>query len=113
MKAPPFLRFREHLPRGPLLVRSKRLSELFVLRGACAIGDHDWSREHLPDLITMAAPYPLLSWELRRIDSLLNGSPPPATSPIAKGLSPTELYHLKRRWVKARGLRVDPTWVDV
>lgn len=34
MKAPPFLRFREHLPRGPLLVRSKRLSELFVLRGA-------------------------------------------------------------------------------
>ena len=34
MKAPPFLRFREHLQRGPLLVRSKRRSELFVLRGA-------------------------------------------------------------------------------
>ena len=34
MNAPPFLRFREHLPRGPLLVRSKRLSELFVLRSA-------------------------------------------------------------------------------
>ena len=34
MKAPPYLRFRGHLPRGPLLIRSKRQSELFVLRGA-------------------------------------------------------------------------------
>ncbi len=34
MKAPPYLRFRGHLQRGPLLVRSKRLSVLFVLRSA-------------------------------------------------------------------------------
>jgi hypothetical protein len=83
-----------------------------LLRASCSIGDQEQAKK----IISIAKPFIgsslLFRWEFGRAEALLTQKDPPATSPLAYGLTPTELQALKNRWIYAKGISPDPTWTS-
>ena len=82
----------------------------YLLRSACAIGEQKEARNLIEEAQPFIDTLLLFCWEFGRAKALLTQSHPPPTSPLAYGLTPTELQTLKNRWIYAKGLSPDPTW---
>ena len=54
--------------------------------------------------------YPLLSWEIERVKSIVFDTPPPVIGSLVYGLTAQEILLFKRRWVRVKGKHPDPTW---
>lgn len=81
-----------------------------ILRGACAIGDLDYAQQLIDELFVACEQFPLLSWEISRVQSLLQTSPPPKVGTLVYDLSIEEIFLFKKRWVRVKGKHPDPTW---
>ena len=81
-----------------------------ILRGACAIGELDYAQQLIDELSINCDKFPLLAWEISRVQSLLQTSPPPKVGTLVYDLSIEDIFLFKRRWVRVKGKHPDPTW---
>ena len=81
-----------------------------LLRGACAIGDLTAATHIMNHVHSDLTPFPLLEWEIHRVQSLLQNKIPPKIGPLAYGLTAEEIFLFKKRWVRVKGKHPDPTW---
>ena len=85
------LQWAEHAPRPLALGIGLQLA-----RGAIAIGDPDEARTRIT-LALQASEMPLIQWEARRIQAILDGAAMPEPGDWAKDLGPEEARSLRRR----------------
>ena len=81
-----------------------------LLRGACAIGDLAAATQIMDHVHSDLSEFPLLEWEIHRVQSLLQNKVPPKIGPLAYGLTAEEIFLFKKRWVRVKGKHPDPTW---
>lgn len=81
-----------------------------IIRGGCCIGDMDCVTTLIQSLKDMVQEFPLLQWELERVQSIVSNTVPPVVGSLAYGLSAQEILRFKKRWVRVKGKHPDPTW---
>ena len=81
-----------------------------LLRGACAIGDLTAATQIMEQVHSDLSTFPLLEWEIHRVQSLLQNKVPPKIGSLAYGLTAEEIFLFKKRWVRVKGKHPDPTW---
>jgi len=81
-----------------------------IIRGACSIGDMDCVIKLIQSLNDSIQEFPLLQWELERVQSIVSNTSPPVVGSLAYGLSAQEILRFKKRWVRVKGKHPDPTW---
>ena len=103
----------------PLFQKLERLSpidkcraQFYLIQGFAVLGDITEAEQLLEQSLKEALNFPLLHWELKRAHSVITGTSPPITGPLAYNLSPTEIFLLKKRWIYVKGKSPDPTWKD-
>ena len=83
---------------------------LNLIRGACAVGDLDTVHNLISEIKPGLAPYALLEWEIRRLESILLDTPPPKVGRLVYNLSAEDILQFKKRWIRVKGKHPDPTW---
>ena len=81
-----------------------------VIRGACCIGDLESAKTIITSIEPLLHAYPLLEWEVQRVNSMITDIPPPIVGTLVYELTAQEILLFKKRWVRVKGKHPDPTW---
>ena len=81
-----------------------------VIRGACCIGDIESAKSIIASIEPLLHEYPLLEWEVHRVNSMITDTPPPIVGTLVYELTAQEILLFKKRWVRVKGKHPDPTW---
>ena len=89
---------------------SKLRCHYSIIRGACALGELHIAEQLLSTGFKISESWPLLYWEYARVQSLLQGNPPPIAGSMVYDLTASEILCFKQRWIRVKGKHPDPTW---
>lgn len=81
-----------------------------IIRGACCIGDIECAKMIIASIEPLLYAYPLLEWEVHRVNSMITNDPPPIVGTLVYELTAQEILLFKKRWVRVKGKHPDPTW---
>ena len=81
-----------------------------LIRGACCIGDIECAKTIITSIEPLIHAYPLLEWEVHRVNSMITETPPPIVGTLVYELTAQEILLFKKRWVRVKGKHPDPTW---
>ena len=66
-----------------------------VIRGACCIGDINCAKTIITSVEPLLHEYPLLEWEVHRVNSVLTDTPPPIVGTLVYELTAQKYYYSK------------------